>query len=259
MPGDPGAGITSCQPGANCTGLLQLSQTGPRPRAGQKPGHGACSVFFVLTWPTEGWEAHFPRPGHSLFCSNTASPQCWQVTVEQMPSACHLLAEALGSLAMLCFGEKLPHLQTAWETVNGWRNGNYKADIMSLLWAGGITGEFILSCQRQDLICCQMLRGLGKSPFWCLPCRTGWYRRWPWYCSCHRDVARLVGRARGRGPWLPLREEMIRKYGKGDKLDSCPVLILCVWEAGCVLFSAFSYIKNTKHQVVFWQRSTRKI
>lgn len=101
--------------------------------------------------------------------------QCWQVTLEQMPSAHHFLGEALRNLATLCFEEKSLCPWIAWETVNDYRN-NY-GDPKPSLWAGRVPGEFIPSCQRQDLVCCQMLRGLVKSLLWCLPWRMGSHGR----------------------------------------------------------------------------------
>lgn len=166
--GGPGTGITPHQPGSNCAGLVQLSQLRPRPWAGQEPGLEASSISFIRTLPTVEREAQFPRPGHSPCHPSTASPLCRQVSVGQMLSACHLLGKPLGSQAMVCFGKKPPHPQIARETVNSYRNNDYEGDPESSRWAGGITEEFILSCQRQDLVCCQTLRSLGKSLLWCL-------------------------------------------------------------------------------------------
>jgi len=132
---------------------------------------GASPTSFTQTLHTVEGEGQFPRPGHSPFHPSTVSPWCWQVTVGQMLSACHLLGKPLGSLAMVCFGEMPPHPQTAWETVDGYRNNDYKGDPES--GSGGIAEDFLPSCQRQDLICCQTLESLGKSLLWCPPWKTG--------------------------------------------------------------------------------------
>lgn len=180
--GSPGTGIAPRQPGSNCTGLVPLSQLGPCPRAGQEPRLEVSSVSFIRILPTAEWGGQFPRPAHGPLDSRTASPRCWQVTVGQMLSACHLLGKPLGSLAMLCFGKKPPHPRIAWKLVNSYRNYDYKGDPESSLWAGGIAEDFVLSrqrqdlCQRQHLICCQTLRSLGQSLLWWPPWRTGSWR-----------------------------------------------------------------------------------
>lgn len=148
------------------TGLLQLSQLGPHPQAGQEPGLGAL-----------------PLPSHRLTHSGTGGCSQARGTAHFTPAQplpdpvrrlwgrCSLPAtswENLGKPVPALLQKNPLHPQIAWEMVNACRDNAYKEKpVFTVSWGHhwGVCHKLTKTVSPL----CQTFRSLGKSLFGCSP------------------------------------------------------------------------------------------